>query len=143
MRHISLFHRLTSFLFAVGMILSGCQQEYVTELDLAVNNETILLEAEAGTVKVPVFSNKNWTASLTESSDWLTVTDASGEGSGTFTLEYTANPEFKRRAEVRICGGASDYEIYMTVEQKGELEQDIEVRKNHADVVVRSKIIFA
>ena len=28
-------------------------------------------------------------------------------------------------------------------EQKGELEQDIEVRKNHADVVVRSKIIFA
>ena len=131
MRHISLFHRLTSFLFAVGMILSGCQQEYVTELDLAVNNETILLEAEAGTVKVPVFSNKNWTASLTESSDWLTVTDASGEGSGTFTLEYTANPEFKRRAEVRICGGASDYEIYMTVEQKGELvEPTVKFRTN-------------
>ena len=131
MRHISLFPRLTSFLFAVGMILSGCQQEYVTELDLAVNNETILLEAEAGTVKVPVFSNKNWTASLTESSDWLTVTDASGEGSGTFTLEYTANPEFKRRAEVRICGGASDYEIYMTVEQKGELvEPTVKFRTN-------------
>ena len=92
------------------------QQKLVPFID--IDAKYITCEAEGETVSIAIESNISWNASCT--SDWLTITPATGEkGTSTFGVEVAANPMTTiREAVINVSNAEYNIEKQVTITQK-------------------------
>jgi uncharacterized protein YjdB len=85
---------------------------------LSVSPDTISAANTAGAYSIEVTSNTAWTATVTsDNSEWCTLTDASGDGNGTVTVNVTANPQEARTATVAVTAGNLTEEVAVNQEK--------------------------
>lgn len=104
---------------AVAVLLgaAACQKPYVTQMDLAVNNEEILLPSfEEGHCYITVFSNSSWSISIRGAADWAKLDRSGGTGIGYVRLDYQENysPDEDRNAVVVVSGSGKECQIVVT-----------------------------
>lgn len=113
---------LVATAFASALIAASCQKETEspTTMTLAVNDNTINLEAKSGKEHVLVYAKGQWNAEFKEAVEWAAIEEGSGKGNGEFILTYKKNPDILRRAEILITAAGVDKTITVTVNQEGE-----------------------
>lgn len=85
---------------------------------LSVSPSAIPAANTAGAYSIEVTSNTAWTATVTSAnSEWCTLTDASGDGNGTVTVNVTANPQEARAATVTVIAGNLTEEVAVNQEK--------------------------
>ena len=92
------------------------------EATLTINPESANVSAAAGSVTFEVTSNTSYEAS--ENSDWITLTDASGNQNGTVTVNYDENTTNDSRTSV-VTVTAGDQTKEYTLVQAGAEESFI------------------
>ena len=92
------------------------QQKLVPFID--IDAKYVNCDAEGKTVSIAIESNISWNASCT--SDWLTITPATGEkGTSTFRVKVAANPMTTiREAVINVSNAEYNIEKQVTITQK-------------------------
>jgi hypothetical protein len=86
--------------------------------ELSVSPSAISAANTAGAYSIEVTSNTAWTATVTsDNSEWCTLTNASGDGNGTVTVNVTANPQEARTATVAVTAGNLTEEVTVNQEK--------------------------
>lgn len=83
------------------LTIVGCKKdELLTRFstDLALNANTIRLNAPATTTKIQVYADGNWTATLKDGTDWLTLDKTQGQGKSYLTVTASSNEGMPARA---------------------------------------------
>jgi len=83
------------------LTIEGCKKdELLTRFstDLALNANTIRLNAPATTTKIQVYADGNWTATLKDGTDWLTLDKTQGQGKSYLTVTASSNEGMPARA---------------------------------------------
>lgn len=113
---------LAATALASALLAASCQKENEspTTMTLAVNDNTINLEAKSGKEHVLVYAKGQWNADFKEAVEWAAIEDGSGKGNGEFILTYEKNPDILRRAEILITAAGVDKTITVTINQEGE-----------------------
>ena len=112
--------------FVISIIQKGKEKEPgpdpkpepETSLSLSLNQKEV--SEAAGTFALSVTANKAWTAS--GAPEWLTLSQASGDGNKELSLSYTANASTEARTAT-VTFKAGDKTQTFTLTQKGK-EQD-------------------
>ncbi|GEM_PF-747797 len=104
MRSLILFTRTPKklmFMLLATLTFLGCKKnESLTRFstDLALNANTVRLNAPATSTKLQVYSDGNWTVSLKEGADWITLDKTEGSGKSYLTATVTSNEGKPARA---------------------------------------------
>ena len=70
-------------IFAIAALMLGasaCSQRYELHLPLSLNREKMEFKKEGASYYVLVYTDNNWTASLSEEASWLSLSRTSGSG---------------------------------------------------------------
>ncbi len=70
---------------------------------------------DAGSTTYDITSNIDWTA--TETTDWFSIDQNSGNGDATLTLTYSANPTIQERSGTITLSGTGVNDVVLTVNQ--------------------------
>ena len=100
----------------MGMMLisaNSCQKTAEFENPLGLLTETTQLSAEAGHTPILVYSNTQWTVSLTENVDWAGIDRLEGEGMGQVKFYYAENYGPERRVGVAFEAGEVRDTVYL------------------------------
>ena len=102
--------------YGISQAITVCQKE--REPFIHIDAKYINCEAEGETVSIAIESNISWNASCT--SDWLTITPATGEkGTSTFGVEVAANPMTTiRETVINVSNAEYNIEKQVTITQK-------------------------
>lgn len=95
---------IPSLIAVLAAVFTGCSDDQVETYfdEIRVSQSYVSLNVNGGSVSIDVYASGAWT--VTEVPDWLTVSPASGSGSGTIT--FSAGEGVGRTAEVLInCEG--------------------------------------
>ena len=106
-------------LVAIAAIACNPQEEIVPEIKVTTTEFTLpLAGTEDMSFKVQFNANVDWTAALKETTDWCTITPASGvAGDASVTVIALENPtEEQRTATLVLTAGAAVEEIVLTQE---------------------------
>lgn len=109
MKHIF----ISLFIGACLLCMPSCQQKAEFENPLGLLSHTVNLSAEAGSTPVLVYSNTQWTVSLTESVDWAGIDRLEGEGMGQVKFNYAENYGPERRVGLAFEAGDVRDTVYM------------------------------
>lgn len=90
-----------------------CEKPFEFSQPLSVQSEKIELEAAEGSTPVVVYANGDWTAALTEGSDWAQLENTSGSGLGQVKFLYGANEGLARKAVIQISSAGLARHITM------------------------------
>ena len=95
---------IPSLIAVLAAVFAGCSDDQVETYfdEIRVSQSYVSLNVNGGSASIDVYASGAW--SVTEVPDWLTVSPASGSGSGTIT--FSAGEGVGRTAEVLInCEG--------------------------------------
>ena len=106
-------------LAALLVLAVSCEKKFEFSQPLSIQSDKVELEAQEGSTPVIVYANGDWTASLTEGSDWGRIDNASGKGLGQVKFIYQTNEGLPRRAVLEIMSG--DEVCRVTLVQKSGL----------------------
>ena len=82
--------KLAAFVIAFAALI-GCNKPYVSQIDLAVDSERLLLpSSEGGYFYMHIASNRDWTLSIESDKDWLHPEQTSGSGTSYPRFTYDA-----------------------------------------------------
>lgn len=97
----------------------SCTKTWNTAIELGVNSTRINLSNQIeGDFVIPVYSNRDWSASVSSGAEWLSVSNANGSGRGFFDVHYATNEDDDARiGKVRIVAG--EKEITVNIVQSG------------------------
>ena len=109
MKHII----ISMFIGAFLLCAPSCQQKAEFDRPLGLLTNSTSLSAEAGSTPILVYSNTQWTVSLTEDVDWAGIDRLSGEGMGQVKFNYAENYGPERRVGVAFEAGAVRDTVYM------------------------------
>lgn len=87
-------YRILSIFFLIITVFFACKknEELVRfSTDLAVNNKIIRLSDAENSTKILVYSDNNWSVSLKEGSDWVSLDKTTGKGKDYFTASVSSN----------------------------------------------------
>ena len=96
---------ISAFLAAAAVVSSYDVDDAadIPLVELGANGKEYVVEAEASTVEIPVFSNGAYHIERTEDTDWLELDNCEGTGAGTVTAYRSFNEEFKRMTGIVLC----------------------------------------
>ena len=109
MKHII----ISLFIGACLLCTPSCQKKAEFDKPLGLLTETTNLSAEAGCTPIMVYSNTDWTVSLTEDVDWAGIDRLSGSGMGQVKFNYAENFGPERVVGVAFEAGAVRDTVYM------------------------------
>ena len=102
--------RIIVLLFVACMAF-GCYKPYETTIELGVNNTRVNIPwadaQSAFNFTFPVYSSGSWEAEIVAGGDWLTISNASGTGTGYIYCTSQANVSGVPRAVIMEVRGAS------------------------------------
>ncbi len=115
-------------LLASLLVLTGCEQKWVSDLDLGVYNTRINLSTVHETDFVlTVFSNQGWNASVTQGSEWLSLQETSGNSLGYIHASADANMEDAARVGKIFLKANSGASLVVNIVQTGNEEAAADV----------------
>jgi hypothetical protein len=83
--------RIIAFAFFI-LLLASCKKDDDTfKTDLAVDSRFIILNGPADTTKMVIYSDRSWTMESIDDTPWLTVQNASGNGTAYAVVAVTDN----------------------------------------------------
>lgn len=108
----------------IGGLSQSCDDAAKIELvELGAPEKTFIVEAEAATLEIPVYSNGEFhIEDVNEGQDWISLNKRSGNGDDTITAECTFNEEFKRMAVFALCSDVDSRRDTIYIKQKGFIE---------------------
>lgn len=108
----SLFYSFIAVLFTS---LLSCSKED-DEVFLDVDNNSIHLKQSEASASLSISSNSNW--QITNTCNWLTISETNGEGNKTLKITATNNTSFdSRKCDISIKSGSIEKNI--SIEQDG------------------------
>lgn len=100
---------------AVGLLtgLCACEETWESSTALAVNSTRINITTydAAGSLVLPVYSNRTWEAAIAPGGEWLTADRTSGSGRQYIHLEYEPNPDAAARIARLTLAGKERLEV--------------------------------
>ena len=115
MKHIF----ISLFIGACLLCMPSCQQKAEFENPLGLLSHEVKLTSEAGYTPVLVYSNTQWTVSLTENVDWAGIDRLEGEGMGQVKFNYAQNYGPERRVGIAFEAGVVRDTVYMVQAEAG------------------------
>lgn len=110
-------NRITVIAISVlAYILVSCQKPFEKHWDLRVDSNEYVTSYRDTSLTITVWCSGDWSASLSEGSDWVSLEKDGGSGIGHLTLSFAENPGLLRRAKVKLASGAQTQEV--TVSQR-------------------------
>lgn len=111
---------LSAILFVAMTILFGCKKNDQVEFstDIAINNEIVRVADAAGTSRILVFADKDWTLTTENETSWVTFDKTSGNGNGEFIVTFESNKD-KLPRSVNLVLSASGKTRTISFQQKG------------------------
>ena len=114
------------FILLAGL-LSACSSDdesnaAATAAKLEVSKNEVKLSNVDGSFTINVTATSAWTAEVTSTDGWLSISKNSGEGNGDLRLFFTKNTEGPKRTgtvKVSMSGAGSALEQEISVEQLG------------------------
>ncbi len=113
---------IISAFLAAAAVVSSCDVDDAADIplvELGANGKEYVVEAEASTVEIPVFSNGAYHIERTEDTDWLELDSWEGNGDGTVTASCSFNEEFKRMTGIVLCSDVDSRRDTVYIKQKG------------------------
>ena len=108
-------YKLILILFAGIVALPACQEKFEEEYnELELDYEKIDVKHEGGKYTFMVYFSGDWTISLDEGTDWVTLGQTSGTGVTMVDIEFEPNNLFKRSFNMVISGGGESKTIPVT-----------------------------
>ena len=112
------------FILLAGL-LSACSSDdesnaAATAAKLEVSKNEVKLSNVDGSFTINVTATSAWTAEVTSTDGWLSISKNSGEGNGDLRLFFTKNTEGPKRTgtvKVSMSGAGSTLEQEISVEQ--------------------------
>ncbi|MCQ2184232.1 MAG: hypothetical protein MJY62_02320 [Bacteroidales bacterium] len=92
--------KLCIFLAAIAALCGCLQQQYEITTPLSVASDQINLSSAAGSTKVMVYSNSDWTVELDRPAPWASLSKLSGSGLNDFEFSYSANYGITRSVNI-------------------------------------------
>ena len=90
-------YKLILILFAGIVAFPACQEKFEEEYnELELDYEKIDVKHEGGKYTFMVYFSGDWTISLDEGTDWVTLGQTSGTGVTMVDIEFEPNNLFKR-----------------------------------------------
>ena len=107
-------------LLLVALVAFGCYKPYETSIELGVNNTRINIpwaDAQSSfTFTFPVYSSGSWEAEIVAGGDWLTISNASGTGTGYIVCTSQANTSGVPRAVImEVRGSSKTIPVYIVI----------------------------
>ncbi|MEQ7798989.1 DUF5689 domain-containing protein [Pedobacter sp. ASV1-7] len=111
---------LSTILLMAMTILFGCKKSDQVEFstDIAINNEIVRVADAAGTSRILVFADKDWTLTTENETSWVTFDKTGGNGNGEFIVTYESNKD-KLPRSVNLVLSASGKTRTISFQQKG------------------------
>lgn len=98
-------------LWLISLVFISCERKYELDLSLSVASTEIILTPEEGRTQIMVYSNGDWTVSVKEDTDWLTLDKKKGTGNDNILFSYNGNFGVTRKATLVIQKGNEIKEI--------------------------------
>ena len=73
------------------VFFAACQREYQLTTSLSVTASSLKLSSAAGSTRLIVYSNTDWTVSLAKETEWASLNKLSGYGMNDIEFSYSAN----------------------------------------------------
>ena len=101
---------------AIVCLLSGlcaCEDTWESSVTLGVNATRVNITdyRQAGTLVLPVYSNRTWEAEIVSGGEWLTADRSAGSGRQYIRLDYEANSGAGARAARLVLTGGERIEV--------------------------------
>lgn len=111
---------LSTILLIAMTIVFGCKKDDQVKFstDIAINNEIVRVADAAGTTRILVYADNDWTLSAENESSWVKFDKTSGTGNGEFIVTYESNKGNLPRA-VNLTLTASGKTRTISFQQKG------------------------
>ena len=109
----------------------GCYKPYETSIELGVNNTRVNIpwsDAQSSfTFTFPVYSSGKWEAEIVAGGDWLTISDASGTGTGYIVCTSQANVAGVPRAVLmEVRGSSKTIPVYIVISSSDRAAADLD-----------------
>lgn len=104
-------------IFAIAALMLGasaCSQRYELHLPLSLNREKMEFKKEGASYYVLVYTDNNWTASLSEDASWLSLSRTSGSGNAQIMVTAEANSSAEREAVLTVDDGSARKTMQIT-----------------------------
>lgn len=123
MKKINFILAVLTFILA----FTSCEKRWVSEVDLGVFSTRINCENQlAEDFTITVFSNQSWSAQVIAGTDWLTISDGTGNELGFIHTNHGEHFEdYARIGKIKIS--ASNKEIIVNIVQAGNKEKASDV----------------
>ena len=111
-------------IFAILALILGasaCSQRYELHLPLSLNREKMEFNKEGASYYVLVYTDNNWTASLSEEASWLELSRTSGSGNSQIMVTAKSNTSAEREAVLTVDDGSARKTMLIT--QKTGIEE--------------------
>lgn len=116
-------YQIAIALVCVFIIHLACKDninEGIASNELELSKANVKLSNESGSATIQVTSNGNWTTSIENGEDWLSISPAEGSGNGSFRIITTDNPQSgTRNGEINVSQTFDG----STITRKVEIEQ--------------------
>ncbi len=101
------------------LLMTGCEMNSDMDLPLNVNSNEYTLTSSSGITSIPIYSNGEWSARLSENVNWATINRLGGTSNGLIEFKYAANYGVARAVELIVTKGGQEQIIRLTQEGKG------------------------
>lgn len=101
------------------VFFAACQREYQLTTSLSVTASSLKLSSAAGSTRLIVYSNTDWTVSLAKETEWASLNKLSGYGMNDIEFSYSANYGISRSVDLIIS--TADESVSVTMVQSGEI----------------------
>lgn len=108
-----------------GCALQSCGLDEPADIplvELGAPTKNFVVEADASTVEIPVYSNGKYHIETINNADWVALSALEGENDGTITAEVSFNEEFKRMEGIIFCSDIDSRRDTVYIKQKGQIE---------------------
>lgn len=111
----------------LALAFTSCQKQWTSDVELGVFSTRINLGQESDNFVVTVFSNQDWTATVTEGASWITIKENSGNALGYIHAASDNNFDDYARVGKLKLSSASGKEMIVNIVQSGSLEKAADV----------------
>lgn len=134
--------KISLLLIVVSALLISCSSpyypEYLPVVSMGTNPSSLTCKQGEGTVSLNIISNVEYTATITEGTDWLQIEGSdshtfTGSGTRTLVLEHYANNGGKRVAYLVLH--AEDYDLTVPIKQESNYADFLEILQEDKDTM--------
>lgn len=105
------------------LVICSCEKKWETSITLGVNSKRLdITTTQEGKFYLPVFSNTDWTISVTQGGQWLITAVANGRGFEDVLFSFSVNEDDNARVAKILLEASTNDRITVNVVQNGRIQ---------------------